>query len=34
VDTHRFSFTKADQLDADIEAWLIEAHDDVGPGTR
>ncbi|TAP43562.1 DUF5655 domain-containing protein [Arthrobacter sp. S39] len=34
VYTHRFSFTAADQLDADIAAWLVEAHDDVGPGTR
>ena len=34
VYTHRFTFTAADQLDADIEAWLVEAHDDVGPGTR
>ncbi|MCU1518924.1 MAG: hypothetical protein JWQ75_3645 [Pseudarthrobacter sp.] len=34
VYTHRFSFTSAAQLDADVEAWLVEAHDDVGPGTR
>ena len=34
VYTHRFTFTSADQLDADIVAWVIEAHDDVGPGTR
>ncbi|WP_066287301.1 DUF5655 domain-containing protein [Arthrobacter sp. B6] len=34
VYTHRFTFTAADQLDADIKAWLVEAHDDVGPGTR
>jgi hypothetical protein len=34
VYTHRFTFTEPDQLDADIEAWLVEAHDDVGPGTR
>jgi hypothetical protein len=34
VYTHRFMFTAADQLDADIGAWVIEAHNDVGPGTR
>lgn len=34
VYTHRFTFTEACQLDADIGAWLVEAHDDVGPGTR
>jgi hypothetical protein len=34
VYTHRFTFTSADQLDGDIEAWLVEAHDTVGPGTR
>lgn len=34
VYTHRFTFTEPDQLDADIKAWLVEAHDDVGPGTH
>jgi hypothetical protein len=34
VYTHRFTFTEPDQLDADIGAWVIEAHDDVGPGIR
>ena len=34
VYTHRFTFTHAGQLDGDLRAWVIEAHDVVGPGTR
>jgi len=32
--THRFKITSAEQLDRQIQSWLIEAHDTVGPGTR
>ena len=34
VVTHRLTFNSPEQLDAEIGAWLIEAHDTVGPGTR
>jgi hypothetical protein len=34
IQTHRFTFTATGQMDAAIEDLLVEAHDNVGPGTR
>ena len=34
VITHRIRVTEADQLDASLEALVVEAYEDVGPGFR
>lgn len=34
VITHRFALSSVDDLDDEIVAWLTEAHETVGPGTR
>jgi hypothetical protein len=34
VFTNRFKITPAEQLDDQIQAWLAEAREAVGPGTR
>lgn len=34
VFTNRFKITSAEQLDDQIQAWLAEARETVGPGTR
>jgi hypothetical protein len=34
VITHRIRITEADQLDDSLEALMVEAYQDVGPGFR